>query len=161
MSPDTGSERAAMRITDALLGEHGVLYALFDRIEADLEGGADPAPHARILEAVLRSHARTEDELLFEEMASREGGDGGPAPAMIEEHEEVAALLDRAGTSDGDELRQVLTEVMALARDHFRREEDAAFPVAETMLGDARLRELGAEWGARRRVSLKGGSHER
>ncbi len=150
-----------MRITDALLGEHGVLYALFDRIEAELEGGADSAPHARVLEAVLRSHARTEDELLFEEMASREGGDGGPAPAMIEEHEEVATLLDRAERVSGEDLRKVLTEVMALARDHFRREEDAAFPVAETMLGDARLRELGAEWGARRRVSLKGGSHER
>lgn len=150
-----------MRITDALLGEHAVLYALFDRIEADLEEGGDPAPHARVLDALLRSHARAEDELLFEEMASREEGSGGPAPAMIEEHEEVAALLDRIERAGDDQLRHLLTEVMALARDHFRREEQAGFPMAEAILGDARLRELGAAWGERRRVRLEGGSHER
>lgn len=146
-----------MRITDALLGEHGVLYALFDHLEADLDDGADPVAHARLLRAVLHGHARTENALLFEEMASRMNG---PGDAMLREHEEVADLLARTETADGEELSDLLRDVMDLARRHFRREEEAAFPAAEDLLQPARLRALGAEWGVRRDVRLSG-SHER
>jgi len=149
-----------MRITDALLGEHGVLYALFDHVEGELDDGADPAPHAALLRRVLHAHATAEDELLFDEMAARVDGDGGPAGAMIREHREVADLLERTRYAGGDELRELLREVTALARSHFRREEEAAFPLAEELFDAGRLGELGAAWGERRAVRLRG-RHER
>ena len=148
-----------MRITDAFLGEHGVLYALFDHIEAELGAGSDPTAHAGLLRTVLHAHARAEDELLFDEMAGRPHGAGGPAGAMMEEHRQVSALLDRSARAGGDELRDLLREIMDLARTHFRREEEAAFPLAEELLDAGRLQALGAEWGARRAVQLRGGSH--
>jgi hypothetical protein len=55
-----------MRITHALLGEHGAMHPLLDLIErtastADL---ADPKTQARFVEATLSSHADIEDALL-------------------------------------------------------------------------------------------------
>lgn len=149
-----------MRITDALLGEHGVLYGVLDHVEAELDAGADAGPLAALLRSVLHAHARTEDELLFDEMASEAYGGGGPAAAMIEEHREVAGLLERSSTARGSELTDLLREVVSLARRHFRREEEAAFPLAEEVFDAGRLGELGADWGARRAVVLRG-SHER
>ena len=148
-----------MRITDAFLGEHAVLYALFDHLEDELEAGADPEPHAALLRRVLHAHATAEDELLFDELAERAGG--GPAGAMIEEHQEVADLLGRTRSAGPDDLPDLLREVMAVARAHFRREEEAAFPLADELLDPGRLRALGAEWSVRRDVRLRGGSHER
>lgn len=146
-----------MHITDALLGEHGVLYALFDHVESDLSAGGDPTPYVAILDALLRSHAHAEDELLFDEMADVMGGEGGPAAVMIQEHRDVAELLDRAARAGDDELGAILREVIALARSHFRKEEEAAFPMAERLFDPPRLREMGAAWGVRRNVSLQGG----
>lgn len=147
-----------MRITDALLGEHAVLYALFDHVESELAAGSEPAPFVGVLDAVLRSHARLEDELLFNVMASETGPGGGPATAMIAEHREVGELLDRARRVAGDEARAILGlgDVIAVARNHFRREEEAAFPMAEELFDASRLREMGAAWGIRRDVRLEG-----
>lgn len=145
-----------MRITDALRGEHGVLYALFDHMRSELDAGAAPAAHAALLRTVLHAHARIEDELLFDEMARRMDGGGGPAAAMMEEHRRVADLLGRTTGAEDDELRDLLDEIVDLARLHFRREEEAAFPLAEEVFAPERLRALGAEWGLRRDVRLGG-----
>ncbi len=40
------------------------------------------------------------------------------------------------------------------ARDHFGKEEQAAFPLAEELLSDAELNDLGARWAQRRGVHL-------
>lgn len=53
-------------------------------------------------------------------------------------------------------LPPILREVIALARSHFRKEEGAAFPVAERLFDPPRLREMGAAWGVRRDVRLQG-----
>jgi len=149
-----------VRITDAPLGEHAVLYTLFDHVESELASGRDPAAFVGVLDAVLRSHARVEDELLFDVIGIEAGQVGGPAAAMIEEHREVSELLDRARRVEGDEAGVVLRDVIALARRHFRREEEAAFPMAEEFFDASRLREMGAAWGIRRDVRLEG-SHGR
>lgn len=149
-----------MRIIDALLGEHGVLYGLFDHVESELESGRDPTPYARLLDEVLRAHAHAEDDLLFDEMAAALGREEGPAAAMMGEHGEISELLDRTRRVEGSDLRAALQEIIALARDHFRREEEAAFPMAEELFDPSRLREMGTAWGARRDVRLRG-SHER
>lgn len=148
-----------MRLTDALLGEHGAFYAQFDRLEA-LPAGltvAEVREQAALLASALVSHADLEDELLFERMRSA-GGDGGLLDAMEEEHRIIAGHLQRAqGSGDASKAMDALLEGVAVAREHFAREERMAFPLAERLLQGQALSDLGAEWSRRRGVELSEG----
>jgi hemerythrin-like domain-containing protein len=148
-----------VKITDALLGEHGAFYAQFDRLEETLPHAASAAEireQAALLAAALVTHAKLEDALLFTRMRSA-GGDEGLLDTMEEEHTEIAARLTRAqGTQDTAVARGELLEAVSLARDHFAREERFAFPLAESVLGAAALTELGTRWSERRDVFLGG-----
>ena len=143
-----------MRITDALRGEHGVLYALFERVERPLPPTNGPAAvreQAALLAAALLSHARVEDTLLLPAMAR--SGDSAVAGAMAEEHESIARALAAAHEADDVEAaRGQLLAAVEEARAHFAREERMIFPAAESMLGAAELEELGRRWAATRGV---------
>ena len=146
-----------MKITDALLGEHGAFYAQFDRIEEQLPSCrsiAEVREQAALLDAALVTHAKLEDELLFASMAAA-GLDAGLLASMMDEHQQIADRLARAqGTTDLELGRNELLEAVAIARDHFAKEERMAFPIAETGLGRAELETLGASWATRRDVYL-------
>jgi len=149
-----------MKITDALLGEHGAFYAQFDRIEETVPhttSVGEVREQAALLAAALISHAQLEDTLLFERMRSA-GGDEGLLSTMEAEHTEIAGLLTRAqGCPDVAAARDDLLEAVALARDHFAKEEQVAFPMAESIIGAAGLTALGARWSARREVFVSDG----
>lgn len=149
-----------MKITDALLGEHGAFYAQFDRLEETIPhttSVGEVREQAALLAAALVSHAQLEDTLLFERMRSA-GGDEGLLSTMEAEHTEIAGLLTRAqGSQDVSAARDDLLEAVTLAREHFAKEEQIAFPLAESILGAAGLTALGARWSARREVFLGDG----
>jgi len=149
-----------MKITDALLGEHGAFYAQFDRLEETLPATTsvgEVREQAALLAAALVSHAQLEDTLLFERMRAA-GGDEGLLNTMEAEHTAIAGLLTRAqGSQDVAVAREELLEAVAQARDHFAKEEQIAFPLAENLLGAAGLTALGARWSARREVFLGDG----
>jgi len=144
-----------MKITDALLGEHGAFYAQFDRLDEQLPSCRDVAEvreQAALLASALVSHARLEDEQLFAAMA-RAGADPGLIASMESEHEVIADRLSRAqGTADLTLARNELLEAVSLARDHFAKEERLAFPLANELLASAELLDLGAAWAERRDV---------
>ena len=148
-----------MRITDAFLGEHGVIYAWFDVVEETLEDetrDGDVAPLALRMARVLGSHARLENELLLDE-AARRGEEEGPLAVMRREHDEIEELLETAtATYDPEVAAGLLREAIALAREHFEKEERAAFPLAERALGAEALEALGEAWAERRGVRLDG-----
>ena len=143
-----------MKITDALRGEHGVLYALFERIESE------PPPagtvlvvreQAALLSAALISHAHAEDRLLLPALSRR--GDNPMAGALAEEHESIARAL--AAAHEADDFQAARGQLLAAveeARAHFAREEHMIFPAAEALLGAAELEELGRRWAAARGV---------
>lgn len=145
-----------MKITDALLGEHGVFYAQFDHLEEDLvhEDRIEGVRRlAALLAAGLAPHARIENELLFEPLAEATGP--GPAHVMIDEHGRIEAALEEVEEiDDPDRAKARILEAVALARDHFRKEEQIAFPLAEATFGDGRMRELGRRWAEERDVGL-------
>jgi len=149
-----------MKITDALLGEHGAFYAQFDRLEETLPhttSAGEVREQAALLAAALVSHAQIEDSLLFDRMRAA-GGDEGLLGTMEAEHEEIAGLLTRAqGSRDISTARRELLEAVTLARDHFAKEEQIAFPLAESLLGAVGLTVLGARWSAQREVCLGDG----
>lgn len=144
-------------ITDALRGEHGALYALFDAMGQMLEAGPPAAGGlagllGTLLAPVLASHASLEDGVL---LAGFTGPEPGPLQAMAEEHRDIEARLDRlVRERDESRARELLEELLQAARDHFEREEVAVFPFAETQVGPADLRRLGETWAARRGVRI-------
>lgn len=145
-----------LRITDALYGEHGPLYALFGHLEESAPRWelADLLLAGRCLEAALLSHAQVEDDLLFPAVEARMPPDG-PAAQMRLEHEEIDAELTRLRDAETEaEGRRALATAIALARDHFRKEEQVLFPLAEELVGREELERLCQSWAERRGVSV-------
>lgn len=150
-----------MNLVDALVGEHGTLVALFDRIEQELRD-AQPVGEVReqaaLLAAALVSHAHLEDELLFARMAEA-GAAADLLQTMEDEHTAIAAHLVRAqGTKAAPEAADELRSAVVMARAHFALEERMVFPMASALLGVAVLSELGAAWAERRGVFVDEGS---
>ena len=140
-----------IKITDALVGEHGPLYAQLDRLALVTEGSVDAIRScSELLAAGLASHAQLEDTLLFAALEQRTGRDS-LLEGMYEDHEQVDALLtELAGVDDAGQARSLATRLVALARNHFAKEEKAVFPLAEQVLGEDELVRLGEEWEYRR-----------
>ncbi|MCM2269727.1 MAG: hemerythrin domain-containing protein [Thermoanaerobaculia bacterium] len=144
-----------MKITDALYGEHGPLYALLTHCESSAAQWelADLMLAGRAVEAALLSHAAVEDDLLFGALAARMPA-GGPVEVMRAEHEAIDADLAalRVAEDEGP-ARRAMLRVVQQAREHFAKEEQVLFPLAEELVGAAELERLGAEWAARRGVA--------
>ena len=146
-----------MRITDALLAEHGVICQLLDYVarrapawnpDQAREGGAS-------LAAVLRPHAVTEEELLFRTLERVLGHEPVPLAVLRLEHEEIEAILDDvASVRSLEEIQLRLGRLVKLARDHFAKEEGILIPLANDRLDEETLNRLGSRWAAARRVDI-------
>jgi iron-sulfur cluster repair protein YtfE (RIC family) len=148
-----------MKITDALYGEHGTLYALLAHCQSSAPQWelADLLLAGRAVEAALLTHAEVEDELLFRAVETKLPP-GGPTDVMRAEHDEIDATLEALrATADEAAARRAVLQVVALARDHFAKEEQVLFPIAEEILPHEELERLGAEWARRRGVALASG----
>jgi len=165
-----------MKITDALKGEHGVFYAQFQFIENALPDAnlATLKALGAMLAAALAPHAQIEDEILLPPLEAKIGEDGPIAPFRAE-HLEIEDMLGRLqkvrevlGAHDKiegalarlpdatnvDEARQLVRDILYAARDHFLKEENMLFPMAEEILNDGTLELLGMDWAERRGVAL-------
>lgn len=152
-----------MKLTDALLGEHAVIYELFDYLRdtilrsddiRDLHGAV------AVVERLLGSHARVEEDLLFSRLEphfSQMGEQEGPLAMMRAEHRGIDDLLASAkGETDTAALKTTIGELLDLTHEHFQKEEVVLFPMARQILGEASLTELGDAWAASRKVTLDG-----
>lgn len=148
-----------MKLTDALLGEHGVFYALFEHIEQELPrmktlGEVQCA--AGLLTAALVSHARIEDEQLFPALDPHLGP-AGPLAVMRHEHTEIDGSLAEALRCDAHEAAvERLRYAIGVARDHFAKEEQVLFNIARRVLAEEELARLGERWAGVRGVALPG-----
>ena len=142
----------APTITDALVGEHGVIYAELEHLASrPLESVEAARAQGAQLAAGLASHAHIEDELLFVPLEGPLGPNGGPLAVMRMEHEEVEGTLERlAHAADLEEAQSLASHLVSVAREHFAKEEQVLFPMAEQLLPEAELRGLGEQWAARR-----------
>lgn len=145
-----------MRITDALLAEHAVFYALFDRLEElmdETDSVAALQTAMDLLAPALISHAKVEDELLFPRLESRQSG--GPLGAMRNEHQQIDELF--AGIraiSDIDLLRGRVQEMIDVAREHFQKEDEIVLPVAVETVDAETLERVGQQWARLRGVPV-------
>lgn len=125
-------------------------YLLAKRLE-QLEAG-DPKPllmelHAKITEfkEALEPHSEREEEGLFPMLAAYIGRESGPIAVMEYEHEQakkhMARFLDEiertSGNMEIDGARQITIYVIQaylILTDHFLKEENVLFPMAERVL---------------------------
>lgn len=147
-----------MKITEALLGEHGVFYAQFDHLEQSVpaaETWALVQSQGALLSAALYSHAHLEDELLFDTLEPHLG-QMGPLAVMRMEHDEIErTLAELPEIQDLAEAQRRLLHVVRVARDHFVKEERVLYPMAEQVLETDILTRLGRLWAQQRQVSTE------
>ena len=146
-----------MKLTDALRGEHAVIYQLFDFVRetvAKSDDIQDVRGAASVLEKLIESHAQIEDDLLFPRLEPFIG-EMGPLAVMRSEHSGIRDFLEAARRErEIGALKSVLGGLLDLAHGHFQKEEMALFAMAEQFLDEAALTELGDEWAARRNVAV-------
>lgn len=144
-----------MKLIDALLGEHGAFNALFNTIENLAESGGELAQiesATATLAAELDSHAALEEKLLFPALEPHLADDELIAE-MHAGHEEIQAGLERIENArDIREAVDAVHRTLALARDHFRKEEEVLYPLANRVLDDEAQSRLGEAWAAARKV---------
>ena len=147
-----------MKITDILVAEHVVFHNLFDHIEKTLprlKTLAEVKSLATTLDALMRPHANTEDELLMgplEHCLEQIG----QSETFHEEHEEIDAQLSQVQKARGPkQARDLLMRAVLRSREHFDKEERIVFPLAERLLKTKTLSSLGDEWLKRREPALR------
>jgi iron-sulfur cluster repair protein YtfE (RIC family) len=146
-----------MKITEALLGEHGAFYAQFEHLERvvpAVEALAQVQSQMALLSAALDTHARLEDQLLFTALDPHLGP-MGPLAVMRMEHDQIEGLFGRISQASSlSEAQDLTLQLLRIARDHFAKEERVLFPMAAQILDLKTLLELGARWSEQRRVAI-------
>lgn len=147
-----------MKVTQAFLGEHAVFYAQFEHLEKNLpraESHEWVVAQSLLLQSAVATHAQLEEELLFSVLEPHTG-QGGPVAVMRMEHEEIESALDAIPfTPDLDAARSSLQRVIQVARQHFAKEEQILFPMADQFLNLEELERLGDRWAERRHVDVR------
>lgn len=158
MSAPSLPPTARLKITDALVLEHRVFAAVFDRIEEALPRLSSPAEVqtlAGIMEDLLADHGRQETELAYLAL-DHVLHDRGQLERLHQEHEEIDAsliqVLDAGTYAEG---RRLLERALAAARQHMQFEEQTVFPILDQALRPETLEELGAIWAQRQLAAPK------
>ncbi len=138
-----------MRITDALIAEHRIFLSVFDQVERALPSlttQAEVNTMARIVEALLEGHAKTETDLAYLAL-DHVLEHNGELERMHQDHQEIDGRLRRVHTARTcAEARRLLKEAIQASREHFLGEERNVFPLLEKVLQHETLAELGKTW---------------
>ena len=138
-----------MKITDILLAEHLVFHSVFDHLDRALpkmKTLGEIKALAALLESLLGGHSHSEDALILaplehclEQIGQRD--------SFEQEHQEIdASLLRVHDARQLAEARRLLQHAVAYSRKHFDREERIVFPLAEKVMKQETLKELGRTW---------------
>lgn len=142
-----------MKITEALIAEHGVFHGLFDYIERTTPGLktlAEVKAVAGVLNATLDPHSRIEEELFIEPL-DHCMDQMGQTGSFHDEHAQIEATLKQIQeTKSARTARRLLLDTVQACRHHFDKEERIVFPMGERLLKAKTLNALGSEWQKRR-----------
>jgi hemerythrin-like domain-containing protein len=123
-----------------------VVFEQVEELLPGLERLEEVRRAARLVEGLLLSHARVEEELLL--LAE----DHLPADTRRyehcrKEHQEIDGQLTRVRSTRGiAQARSLLRAAMAASRKHFKREEHTVFPLIEKRMKLETLTKLGTVW---------------
>jgi iron-sulfur cluster repair protein YtfE (RIC family) len=144
---------AMISITRALSAEHQMFNAVFDYFEEllpGLERLEEVRRLARLVEGMLLSHAKVEEDMLaMAQLHARE--DQTRYAQCSHQHQEIDSRLTRIQSArEIVRARTLLREALAASRKHFKHEERKVFPLVEKGVNSAALTKLGTVWLLRR-----------
>jgi hypothetical protein len=148
----------SQRWDQLLKRDHEVTEQVFAALDKALAAADGPPPAlvgllVEYLHYVEHCHNRKEELHLFPRLEQRGmPRHGGPLGVMLQEHEQARAILGRllpaasayaAGERDRlVEMRAAFGEYAALCKDHFWKENDILYPMAQHLLGEAEAAEV-------------------
>ena|ERR1051326_270410 len=143
-----------MKVTDALIAEHAVLYAQLDFLEKALTSTktlAELKNSAGLLDCALKAHAAVEDELFTALEPSLD--QLGKLETVRHDHEAIEKCLGLVQKAKSRaEAQKMLGRVLHVIRHEFDLEERIIFPMAERLLRAETLNKLGKSWARARDV---------
>jgi iron-sulfur cluster repair protein YtfE (RIC family) len=144
-----------MKLTDVLLGEHAAFHALLDEIEemASFAGEVAQIESAMtVLTTEIKSHATLEEKLFFPALEPHVETNELFAE-MHAEHEQIQFGLECIEDArDLHEALEAVGQTLGIARRHFKNEEEGIYALAEEVLDDETLTQLGEAWATARSV---------
>ncbi|HZD52949.1 MAG TPA: hemerythrin domain-containing protein [Woeseiaceae bacterium] len=143
------------RLATLFSSDHDACNEKWARVEELLDGDDAVALQEawEDFDRSTRRHLAMEEEVLFPEFEARSGmGHSGPTVVMLQEHEQMRALLDeiRFAIESGDtgEVYDLGDTLHMLTQQHNVKEEGMLYPMAEQVLAGewAELRQRLAEY---------------
>lgn len=144
---------AVRKATDALLADHRMIR----KVLADLR--IDNPRFPKLLETghrIIVGHAWFEDEIFLPALQKDRRLARHFTDDITREHEDIDALLKllrQTPSVEKVQLESYLLQFHSLIETHFRKEEDALFPLAERILDEEGLNRLGDEMRLRSKES--------
>lgn len=133
-------------ITSYLITEHAVFSALFDEIEpllAKTKSAREVNQLAKLVAGVLTHHRDIEANLAFSAL-DQQLAERGELDKLHRDHKEIDDHLREAqATADHAQARRQLQTAIRNTRAHFRREEEAVFPLFDRIFLPDTLKALG------------------
>jgi iron-sulfur cluster repair protein YtfE (RIC family) len=133
-----------MTITDVLRTEHRLLRTMMQALGDELAEEA-PAEALRqrgiMLGIALEAHAQREEQMLFAPLRSHSATIQHLITLMEVVHDEVRTLLEEIA-DPARSTRGRLWAILDLTEEHFVKEEDELFPLAELLLESETLAHL-------------------
>lgn len=147
-----------MKFAEALLEEHGELYAQFDDLEKRRPMATDLAlvkGLGSMLVVALVTDARVEEELLFVACEKCLNSKAGLVAGMRLEHERIAQILQlMQERQELVEARNLVLHTIQTARTHFAKEDEIVLRMAQNTREAETLVPLGAQLAAPQRVLI-------
>jgi hemerythrin-like domain-containing protein len=133
-----------MKATDALLADHKLIRKVLTGFELDNPRFSEIA---KTLHRTVVGHAWFEDEILMPALVKeptllrKQFSD-----EIIQEHQDINALIGLVRkTTNRSDLEANRLQLITILDTHFRKEEDALFPLAGRILNEEGLNALGDE----------------
>ena len=126
------------KASELIEAEHREIERLFDRYpkEANMDS-------AQNICRVLERHTEMEEEILYPELKDV---DGELYEDAKREHEEAARLIEEIrDTADPERIAALVSQLQREVSHHVSDEEGEDLPRMESVLGEARMDELGAQ----------------
>lgn len=131
------------KATDELLKDHKMVRKILTEWKT---GNPRFTQIHKTLARVVRGHAWFEDQVFFPAMQAEPALAKRFMDELWQEHKDIDALLDLVEKTDRQpQLDYYATQLGVVLDTHFKKEEDALFPICEKILTEEGLLDLGAQ----------------
>ena len=142
-----------MVIWQIIKDDHDRVEGLFLQID-ECEDADERATLIAQLKAELEAHSAGEENAVYPELAKIDELKDMVGHSL-EEHNEVAKLLQRIVMGDEDEQASLLAELEDAVQDHVEEEEDEIIPIAEKEIDDERAKDMLRRFEAAKKAAVK------